>query len=138
MLVGKHMTEDPHWINKAATVGEAAIALDKAHVRHLPVLSDGVVVGIVSDRDLRSVAPQVDELRNDPSGLMERLGAPVTELMSSEVASVTPERDLQNAIDLLLEKGVGALPVVDPGSGRLVGMLSYVDALRALRDLAWG
>jgi acetoin utilization protein AcuB len=140
MLVSDVMTEDPSFVNSDQTFGEAVIVLLEKHVRHLPVLEDGVVVGIVSDRDLRgsSGASDLADLFDDPTRLLRLMTQRVSDIMSPDVIAVTPERDLRYAVDLLIEHQVGALPVVDPGSNKLVGIVSYIDALRALRDLAWG
>lgn len=132
------MTEDPIFVTTDAAVGDAVLALLNCGARHLPVLKDGVLMGVVSDRDLRSGTPGLDEVLREPARLLNRLSRPVTELMSTHVLSMTPDDDLEDAVDLLIEHRVGALPVVDPGSHHLVGILSYVDALRALRELAWG
>lgn len=43
--------------------------------------------------------------------------------------------DVVEAIDLMIEHRIGAVPVVEPGTGELLGIVSYVDALRAARDL---
>ena len=55
-------------------------------------------------------------------------------LMTGAPVTVLPEEDVVQAIDLLLESKVGALPVVTEETGSLIGILSYVDVLRGLRD----
>lgn len=138
MLVEDVMTEDPVCLHFRATIGEAIRKLLESHVRHLPVLKDGVLVGMVSDRDLRSGATPVLELLADPERFAERLAEPVSSLMTSNVFSVTPDRDLQDVVELMLDEHVGAIPVVDPGSNKLVGIVSYVDILRTVREQLWG
>lgn len=138
MLVSDVMTVDPVFVTTDAAVGDAVLALLNCGARHLPVLKDGVLMGVVSDRDLRSGTPGLDEVMEDPASLLSRLSRPVSELMSTHVLSMTPGDDLEDAVDLLIEHRVGALPIVDPESHALVGILSYLDALRALRGLAWG
>jgi len=137
MRVSDYMSEDPVYVNTTATIGEAVLALIDSRARHLPVLDRGAVVGVVSDRDLRGAFPGVGERLADLSVLMTRLEEPVTDLMSRDVVSMTPDRDLQDAVDALIENRIGAVPVVDPDSNKLVGILSYVDALRAMKELAW-
>ena len=56
--------------------------------------------------------------------------------MSPDVTTVHPETDLSESIDRMLDLKVGALPVVGPGTGKLQGIVSYVDLLRALREKA--
>lgn len=138
MLVANVMSEDPFWVDEEATVGEAARKLDEAAVRHLPVLRDGVVVGIVSDRDLRSVLAPLDALTRHTPEVTARLQTPIKEVMTTRVAAVEPDRDLRDVVDKMLEYQIGAVVVIDPGSWKLVGIVSYVDVLRAVRDLVWG
>jgi acetoin utilization protein AcuB len=54
--------------------------------------------------------------------------------MSADVVAVGPEAELGAIVDLLIEHRVGAVPVVKPESGELIGIVSYVDVLAALRD----
>lgn len=140
MIVSEVMTEDPVFVNVEQTVGEAVAALIKSHIRHLPVLKDGVVVGIVSDHDLQSsgVPTDVQQFLADVPRLRQMLRQPVSKLMTSDAITLTPDRDLGDAIDLIIQHRIGAIPIVDPGSNKLVGIVSYIDALRALRSSAWG
>lgn len=138
MRVGDVMTEDPIWVEATATLGEAARKLDETAVRHLPVLREGVVVGIVSDRDLRSALPDLGELARDPDRFAERLDTRVGEVMTTKVDMVDPDRDLRDVVDEMLEHHVGAVVVADPESSKLVGIVSYVDVLRVMRDDVWG
>jgi acetoin utilization protein AcuB len=55
--------------------------------------------------------------------------------MSTDVLSVDPETDVGEVVDLMIEHRVGAVPVVDADSEELVGIVSYMDVLRASRDL---
>jgi len=92
------------------------------------------VVGIISDRDLRAVSALADT-DDDAEARRQALARPVSSVMSSNVISVHPDAEVPEVIDLMIEHRVGAIPVVEPGSGKLVGIVSYVDALRAARDL---
>ncbi len=138
MRVDEVMSEDPVWVDLEATVGESIRRLLETHVHHLPVLKAGVVVGIVSDRDLRAVASTLPALREDPGGWAARSDEPIANVMSANVFSVPPDADLVNVVDLMLEHHVGAIPVLDPGSAKLLGIVSYIDVLRALRPSIWG
>ena len=140
MIVSEAMTEDPFFVNVEQTVGDAVAALIKSHVRHLPVLEAGVVVGIISDHDFQSsgVPTELQQLLADAPRLQALLNQPVSKLMTREAITLTPDRDLSDAIDLIVQHRIGAIPIVDPESNKLVGIVSYVDALRALRSAAWG
>jgi acetoin utilization protein AcuB len=54
--------------------------------------------------------------------------------MSSDVICVEPETDLSDVVALLLEHKIGAIPVVDPDTRAVVGIVSYIDVLRAVQD----
>jgi CBS domain-containing protein len=106
----------------------------EADVRHLPVTSGGALVGIVSDRDLREVVPSALDVVARPRDAARILARPISDVMSSDVVSVSPGDDLVEAIDLMIKHRIGAIPVVDASSDELVGIVSYVDALRAARE----
>src|SRR5262245_57877663 len=116
------MTEDPMTVEVTAKIAEAIDILQTLEIRHLPVVDrGGTLVGMISDRDLRSA-----------NGKEESIAA----IMSADVSTIDPETDVEEIIDLLLELKVGALPVVDEETKELMGIVSYVDVLRALRSAA--
>jgi CBS domain-containing protein len=135
MIVREIMTPEPYAVNVSSNVRQVLRMLAEADVRHLPVVEEGSLVGIVSDRDLRSLGPIGPEVFEQRGATREALAQPVTEIMSSDIVTVTPENDVAEVIDLMIEHRIGAVPVVEAGSTRLVGIVSYVDALRAARDL---
>ena len=101
-------------------------------IRHVPVVSDGVVVGIVSDRDLRNVIDPRDVETVSTDGLLEMQRRPISEAMSTDVIFVDPESSIVTAAYLMVDHRVGSLVVVQPGTKQLVGILSYVDVLEKL------
>jgi CBS domain-containing protein len=126
------MTEDPTTVSMNATLHRAIWLLQTLDVRHLPVVNEeGSLVGMLSDRDVRGLAfPEI--LGADYVGTVQTaLDAPVSSMMSSNVLSVDPEADAAEIIDLMLDHKVGAVPVGD-GDGTLVGIVSYMDILRAI------
>src|SRR6185503_14109219 len=135
MNVREIMTPEPYAVSVTSSVRHALRMLAEADVRHLPVVEEGGLVGIVSDRDLRSFGAIGAEAIEQPDEARRALAEPVTSVMSGGVVTVYPESDVTEAIDLMIEHRIGAIPVVEAGSTRLVGIVSYVDALRAARDL---
>lgn len=129
------MTANPSSVTAETSIAEAAEILSSLDVRHLPVVRGNEVVGILSDRDLRSIGmPRLlDDERLDR--LRERTLAPVSTIMNPDVVTVYPETDVHEVIDQLLEYKIGAAPVVDPATGDLMGIVSYIDVLRAIRPL---
>ncbi|MFW6067710.1 MAG: CBS domain-containing protein [Myxococcota bacterium] len=135
MTAEEIMTENVTTVDETVSLAEAMEILSELDVRHLPVVRDGEITGMISDRDLRSLGlDAVTDLENIDK-LKARLGTPVSSLMSGDVLSVDRSTDVQEIIDLMLEERVGAVPVVEEDSNDLVGIVSYVDVLRATRDL---
>ncbi len=110
-MVSPVATAAPH-----TTVDDARALIQRARIRHLPVLDAGLLVGIVSDRDLRGVTG----------------AAPVSERMTRTVFVLSPRTPLRQAAKLFRERRVGAMPVL---SGRqVVGIVSVTDVIRALEE----
>jgi acetoin utilization protein AcuB len=135
MLVREIMTREPYVASARDSIRSVLAKLAEADVRHLPITEDGALVGIVSDRDLKEAVPSTIEALERPADSAGILARPISELMSTDVISVSPEDELVEAIDLMIEHRVGAIPVVEERTEELVGIVSYVDALRAARSL---
>jgi acetoin utilization protein AcuB len=104
-----------------------------AEIRHVPVVEQGTLVGMVSDRDLRSyLLPRPEQIiRADEA--RARLAASVEMVMRTDTLTVPPETSVVAIIDLLLQEHIGAVPVVQPASHVLLGIVSYIDVLRVAR-----
>lgn len=122
------MSSDVLSIAPTATVLDALRMMAGADVRHLPVVDHGILVGILSDRDVNRF-PGAGEISNDV--VMRHLSAPVSASMTREPQTVSSTSSLDEATRVMVETKVGALPVVD--GGRLVGMVSTIDLLRWMR-----
>ncbi len=136
MVISEIMTKNPVTATTNSNVAEALATLHDLDVRHLPIVDGNELVGIVSDRDLRSFVAidlfnmlERDEIR-------EKLKTPVCEIMATDLASIDPESEIAEAIDMMLDERIGAIPVVSRTSRELVGIISYIDVMRALRSLA--
>ena len=135
MIVEELMSPLPYVVSPRDTVGDVLRVLAEAEVRHLPVVEDHALVGIVSDRDLREFSPTAMKEFDDPSGVDRLLSTPIARVMNSDVVTTHPEAEVGEAVDLMLDNKIGAVPVVEAGTQKLVGIVSYVDVLRAARDL---
>ncbi len=135
MIARDLMTPNPLTVTPQASIADAWDVMRELAVRHVPVVEDGVLVGMLSDRDLA----QVDIARvlrdEGADALREELETPIVEVMTSDVISVEPETEAGEVIGLLLEHKIGALPVVEAGTREVLGIISYVDVLRALHGL---
>jgi acetoin utilization protein AcuB len=134
MLISDVMTTSPLTIERDASIRDALETLEREGFRHLPVVWEGELVGIVSDRDLRAWRQALLDLRDGEGGEIAQaaLAQPIERLMTVEVETVSPDTPLKDAIDLLVHLRLGALPVVD--GGQVVGIVSVTDVLAAFRD----
>jgi len=135
MIARDLMTPDPLTVTPQASIAEAWDLMRELAVRHVPVVEDGVLVGMLSDRDLAQVNIARVLRAEGADALREELKTPIVEVMSSDVITVEPETEVSEVIGLLLEHKIGALPVVEAGTREVLGIISYVDVLRALQDL---
>src|ERR671912_558850 len=126
LLVRDSMTREIVTLAPDETVGTALALCRERRIRHLPVLSKGRRVGIVSDRDLRSATPAFGD-HERAAALQEIL---VEDVMVRDVVSVLPDDPIEQAANTMRERRIGCLPVVE--SGELVGIITSSDVMSAL------
>jgi len=120
MLVGKRMSRNPETVTPEDYLATAQAKMLAGKFRRLPVVKDGKLVGMVTDRDMRQ-----------HTGFYER--TKVNAAMSENLVTVTSETTLEEASKLLLKHKIGGLPVLDNGS--LVGIITTSDILQAFLDV---
>jgi acetoin utilization protein AcuB len=121
------MTRDPLTVTPSETVAQAEELMTENRIRQLPVVNDRTLVGIITDRDLRSFLSASSLL--EPEARERALGSKVSDVMTTNPLTVSPDDNLQDAVEILLEEKIGGIPVVDEAEG-LVGIVTYVDVLR--------
>ena len=117
-----------------ATVDEACDLMFERDIRHIPIVKDGTVVGIISDRDIRCYLAELFRDTLQGSETEEKKGTPLRDIMQAKPISVLPDADMQDVIESLLEWKVGAVLVCEP-QDKLRGIVSYEDILEVVRDL---
>jgi len=132
MFVSKSMTRKVITIDKDAGLLEGKELMEKYHIRHLPVVeADNLLIGIVSDRDMRSTVPFNLFLNSESKDLAERISKlKIKDIMTKDPVSVSLSYTIQDALLLIQKTQVGAFPVVDD-RGKLQGIISVRDLLRA-------
>lgn len=132
MFVSRSMTQKVITTGPEADVFDAYEKMSQNRIRHLPVIdADGRLIGIVTDRDIRSALPY--SMIKDPARTAETekvKDLKVKDIMTTDPKTIGPHHTIQDALVLIQELRVGALPVVDK-EGKLKGILSVRDLLRA-------
>ncbi|MEN8190051.1 MAG: CBS domain-containing protein [Thermodesulfobacteriota bacterium] len=135
MFIEDHMTRQPETIRGGTLLPEARRLLNECHFRHLPVVDEqGGLLGMVTDRDLRSAYPSSvlsEEERRSVFGRVEKTS--VDEVMSTELSWLTPSSTLDDALLIFDREKLGALPVVD--NDQVVGIFSIRDLISAYKGL---
>jgi CBS domain-containing protein len=135
MIAKDVMTSNPFTLTTQATVGDAANLMRERNMRHVPVVDGrGALAGMASDRDLGYLDLGRILGEEGIDGIWRYLMTPVAKLMTPDVIAVGPDDDVGEVVDRMLDGRVGAMPLVEGTSARLVGIVSYVDLLRAFRD----
>jgi CBS domain-containing protein len=117
------MRRNPVTTSLLDTLANAQSLMEREGFRQLPVVENGKLIGMLSDRDLHA-----------HSGYLER--TKVDAAMTERLITVAPTDSAAHVAHLLLEQRINAVPVVD--KGRLVGIVSRSDLLRLLIDLVEG
>jgi len=120
------------------SVRHARELMEKHRVNQLPVVVDGRLVGIVTDRDLRDAFPSVFELaeatgRHRRSPGTDPAAIPVEDVMTRDVLTLAPAAFIADAARVMRRQRIGAIPIVD--GGRLVGIVTRSDLLDALVEV---
>ena len=127
MPVSEWMTKKVLTVEVFDSIGLARRLMAKHRVNQLPVLDDGRLVGIVTDRDIRDAYPT--SMVIDRAKEIDRFAESYTveEVMSYNVLTVKPTTPLMSAVKLLRRHRIGSLPVVE--KGKLVGIITRSDVL---------
>jgi acetoin utilization protein AcuB len=142
LLVQDWMTRNLVTLSPEASVAEALTLCRERRIRHIPILEERRLVGIVSDRDLRDASPALGDPERGRTLQEIRVG----DVMTREVITADPQETIENAAQEMYELKIQSLPVVteapvvDEGSAvaeeELLGIVTSSDVMRALVMLA--
>lgn len=122
--IQKFMTTTPHSIGKDQTLATAEKIMSQYGIRHLPVLDGNKLLGIISDRDVKFLETFKDV---DPTKVT------LDSMYIEKVFSVEPDARLDEVCDVMAENKYGSAVVMS--NNKLVGIFTWVDALRAMSEL---
>ncbi|MBC7254205.1 MAG: CBS domain-containing protein [Actinobacteria bacterium] len=136
MLVRERMSINPVTLSPEDTLREARRLIKEHGLRRFPVVEDGKLVGIVTDRDVRQadMSSAVVQERRYVEYILDRIQ--VRGIMTPDPITVTPDTSIVEAARLILENKIGGLPVVE--GGRLVGIITETDLIRTLVEMLEG
>lgn len=122
--ISKYMSTSPITVGQEQTLAHAHKILREHHIRHLPVLKGGHLIGIITDRDLNLVETLKDV---DPEKVT------VEDAMTPDPYTVSPEAALDEVVAEMAEKKYGSAVVID--NNKVVGVFTTVDAMSAFAEL---
>lgn len=130
MLVKDFMTSEVTSLQETDTLLDAAMIFVRSSFRHVPVLRDKKLVGIITERDVKQFAPSLLSRTSaeEYNQIMET--TPISRVMTREPMTLKPEQPVFEAAKILHTKRVGCLPVVE--NGELAGILTTTDLLGLL------
>jgi acetoin utilization protein AcuB len=132
MFVSRSMVSKVITIDKAASLFDAQEKMAAHGIRHLPIVDpDNRLIGIISDRDIRSALPYSLIKHTETAEERQKVaGLKVADIMTPNPKTISPMYTIQDALLRIQKEKVGAYPVVDD-NGHLVGILSVRDLVRA-------
>jgi len=129
LKVRELMSVDLVTLTEDETLAHAERCMERGRIRHLPVVRDGVLVGLLTHRDLLAASFSIFSEVNSDEQRRVFVTLTVKELMHRDVVTVTPDLEVPEAARILMRNKYGCLPVVGP-SRELLGILTEADFLR--------
>lgn len=120
MLVASRMNKSPVTVGLKNSLAEADAKMHSGNFRHLPIVADGKLVGMLSDHDIRQHQGHLADTR-------------VTGAMTENAITIGPETSMEEAAEIMLERKIGGLPVVE--NEKLVGIITTTDLLGAFIEI---
>ncbi len=134
MLIKDWMTKDPVTITEDTSMIKAIHIMKERRFRRIPVVSDGKLVGMVTDRDLKEASPSKATTLDVHELYYLLAELQVKEIMSRNPISVGERDTVEHAAQVMLEHTISGLPVVD-GEGKVVGIITQSDVFRAFMHI---
>jgi acetoin utilization protein AcuB len=134
MLIKDWMTRNPITINDDTSLMKAIHIMKEHRFRRLPVLHQGRLVGMVTDRDLKEASPSKATTLDVHELYYLLAELQIKEIMSKNPLTVSPEDTVEHAAEIMLEHTISGLPVVEAG-GVLVGIITQSDVFQAFINI---
>lgn len=130
MQVREFMTTEVTTLQENDSLLDAAMVFVRSSFRHLPVLREKKLVGVITERDVKQFAPSLlgRTSADEYNQIMET--TPISRVMSRELVTLTPGQSMREAAEIMYGKRIGCLPVVE--GEELAGLLTTTDMLGLL------
>lgn len=133
MFVADWMTKKVFTISPGDGVSEAVRLMKEKKIKHLPVVREGRLKGIISDRDIKEFSPSKATSLDIYEIHYLLANTAVKEIMKSKVITARPDTPVEEAAKTMYDFSIGCLPVVE--NEKLAGIISDADIFRALVDI---
>ncbi|NOY99014.1 MAG: CBS domain-containing protein [Chloroflexi bacterium] len=133
MLVGERMSHPVISLSPDMPIHDALNLFKQERIRRAPVVKDGKLVGIVSDKDLLNATPSpVSSLSVwEMNYLLSKVT--IAEVMTSKVTTVTYDTPIEQAARIMADNKIGGLPVMR--DGRVIGIITETDLFKIFTEL---
>jgi CBS domain-containing protein len=132
-VVREIMMGSPVTLKPGDTLDLANDVISLGRIRHIPVVDDGRLVGLLSERDLiGAAATTIFGLKQKSKSALLKSFL-IKDVMKKKLITVKPDTPIKDAARLMKEKKIGCLPVVNEGA--LVGLVTTTDILRYVENL---
>lgn len=134
MFVEQRMTAKPITITSTSTIADASELMRSNNFRRLPVVDNGKLVGLVTDRDLRAVSPSPATTLSifELNYLLAKMQ--IKDIMQKKVITIQTDATVEEAAILLYNHRIGGLVVVDPQGG-VTGVITETDIFKCFVDI---
>ena len=133
-VVREIMMGSPVTLKPQDTLDLANDVISLGRIRHIPVVEDGRLVGIISERDLiGAAASQIFGLKQKSKSALLK-SVLIKEVMKKRVVTAAPDTPIKDVAHLMAEKKIGCVPVLSAGA--VVGLVTTTDILRYVESLA--
>lgn len=130
--VSKIMSENPVTLAPHQSLNEAENLFKDYHIRHIPIVEDGQLIGVLSRSDLLKVSsPEFDEEENRIESIVFNQFT-IPQVMTKHPVTVTADTTIQETARILALQSFNALPVLD--KGKLIGIVTSTDLIGYLLD----
>lgn len=133
MFVGERMSRPVISVSPDAPVNEVLVMFRKEHIRRAPVIKNGKLVGIISERDLLNASPSSATSLSvwELNYLISKVT--VKDVMSKKVISIDTDTPIEEAARIMADRKIGGLPVTS--AGKVVGIITETDLFKIFLEL---